>query len=45
MDVFLIILWAINGVLNLCCKQITKLSYFLAWICLMVYLIVNAIGA
>ena len=44
MDLFLIIIWGINGVLHLCSKEISKLGYFLVWSCLMVVLIANAIA-
>ena len=36
-DIFLLIVWLITGVLNLCSKEISKLSYFLVWIVVIVY--------
>jgi hypothetical protein len=45
MDMFLLILWAIVGILTLCSKQVPKLSYAMVWVVLMTHLISNAIGA
>ena len=36
-DVILLCFWLIAGVLNLCSKEISKLSYFLAWIVVIAY--------
>lgn len=44
MDIFLVILWTIAGILTLCCKQVSKLSYAVTWIVLMSFLIMEAMG-
>lgn len=38
------ILWLINGVLAALTPQISKLSYFCLWLCLLLYLIKDVIS-
>ena len=43
-DVILLCFWLITGVLNLCSKEISKLSYFLVWSLVIVYLISRVVA-
>ena len=44
MDIALLILWGITGVLNLASVELSRRSYALMWICLMLVLASNAFG-
>lgn len=39
LSLFNVIIWAIAGILNLSCKEISKFSYAIMWVVLMMYLI------
>lgn len=44
MSAFYIVAWGILGLINLCGKQVSKFSYALTWIMLMVVLIFDYFG-
>lgn len=39
LKIFNVIIWAIAGVLNLACDEISKISYGMMWLVLMMYLV------
>ena len=41
---FLIVLWGLTGVLNLTQKNVSRTSYLVTWLVLMMELIANYIG-
>ena len=44
MELALVIVWGISGILNLCCKEVSKFSYGLMWVMLMFCLIQDMLG-
>ena len=44
MAVFIVVCWLIAGVINLCSDSISKLSYTLMWVTLMLYLMADMVG-
>ena len=43
-DIFLLIVWLIAGVLNLCSKEISKISYFVTWIVVILHCISRVVA-
>jgi hypothetical protein len=43
LSLFNVIIWAIAGAMNLSCKEVSKYSYAMTWVVLMVYLICDCV--
>jgi hypothetical protein len=39
-DLFVLVIWAISGTITLCCKTVSKITYFFTWLVLMMYLFI-----
>ena len=44
MELFLVIAWSVIGVIAMCGKQVSTLTYCMTWLMLMLYLIKDMVG-